>query len=49
MSGEVGCWVGFVRSLVGVFLLRVKWSELFILLAISVPRWLVSAPWGGGH
>ena len=48
MSGEVGFWVGFVRCLVRVSVLRVKWSELFIL-AISVPRWLLSAPWGGGH
>ena len=41
MSGDVGCWFLFVGCLVCESVFRVRWSELFILSAMSVPLWSV--------
>lgn len=40
-SGEVGCWLAVVGSLVGVFWLRVMWLELSSRSEISCPLWSV--------
>ena len=37
MSGDVGCWFLFIGCLVCESVFRVRWSELFILSALSVP------------
>ena len=38
MSGDVGCWFLFVGCLVCESVFRVRWAELFILSAMSVPH-----------
>ena len=39
ISGEYVCCSVVFRTLVGVLVLRVMWSELLIISAISCPLW----------
>ena len=41
MSGEVGCWLWLVCSLVGVSVFSIVWVVAVIRSAISCPRWSV--------
>ena len=41
MSGDAGCWFLFVGCLVCESMFTVRWSELFILPAMSVLLWSV--------
>ena len=41
MSGEVGCWLGLLGTLVGVSRLRVTWSDVKMMSSMVVPLWSV--------